>query len=89
VPATVFDAASARALLLECIAAHRGLLPTPPPRVLLQDFDAATYAFELQVHVRDVAQMEEVASQLRFAADAAMRRRMPPPAAPPAPAPSA
>ena len=82
-PATAFDAAAARALLIDCARAQPELKPEPTPEILLIDFDAATYSFEIRGLVGDVTKMDRVASELRLAADAAIRAAMPTPSASP------
>jgi small-conductance mechanosensitive channel len=62
------DAEATRRALLERARAHPRVLATPEPAVLLKDFAADSYRFELRAYVGDAALMDEVASDLRFEA---------------------
>lgn len=61
-----------RDLLLACAKAHPKVLSDPPVSVLLLEIGGG-YTFELEADVADVMTMKEVASDLRFAVDRALR----------------
>ena len=63
-----------RDLLLACAAGHPMVLSDPPPHVLLQEIGGG-YTFELEADVGDATTMRQVASDLRFAVDAALNAR--------------
>lgn len=73
------DPERVRELLIDVASAHRetlgeGDVPSVPgPVVLLQDFADIGLVFELRVFIRDVTRRVVVASDLRFAIDAAFR----------------
>lgn len=62
-----------RDLLLACAAAHPEAQKTPPPSVLLKEIGDG-YGFELVVDIANAERMDEVASDLRFAVDKALRQ---------------
>ncbi|MGE5539246.1 MAG: DUF3772 domain-containing protein [Gemmatimonas sp.] len=62
-----------RDLLLACAREIPKVLSYPPPRALLQDI-GDTYTFELEADIADATTMREVASELRFAVDRALRK---------------
>jgi small-conductance mechanosensitive channel len=61
-----------RDLLLACAAAHPEAQKAPPPSVLLKEIGDG-YGFELVVDIANAERMDEVASDLRFAVDKALR----------------
>jgi potassium-dependent mechanosensitive channel len=72
----VTDAASVRAILLDCAAKHPAVMKGPAaPGVLLKDFSGNSFEFELQVAVPRALEMAKVASDLRFAIDQAFRAK--------------
>lgn len=64
-----------RDLLLSCAKADPNVQADPPPRVLLQAIGGG-YTFELEADVPDATKMKEVASDLRFAVDRELRKRV-------------
>jgi small-conductance mechanosensitive channel len=66
-------AAGGRDLLLASARSVPKVQSHPEPRVLLQDI-GDTYTFELEADVGDATTMREVASDLRYAVDAALRK---------------
>lgn len=64
-----------RDLLLSCAKADPNVQSDPPPRVLLQAIGGG-YTFELEADVPDATKMKEVASDLRFAVDRELRKRI-------------
>jgi small-conductance mechanosensitive channel len=73
--ANVKDAASVKAILLDCAARHPGVMKAPGPSVLLHDFSGNSFEFVLQVAVPRALEMQTVASDLRFAIDQAFRQK--------------
>lgn len=69
------DLATVREVLLEVAAAHEGVLHDPAPHVFLRDFGDSSLDFELTVWLADPQHDPFVTSDLRFAIDAAFRRR--------------
>ncbi len=61
-----------RDMLLACAKAHPKVLSDPPISILLQEIGGG-YTFGLEADVADVTTMKEVASDLRFAVDRALR----------------
>ena len=73
--AGVKDAASVKAILLDCAKDHSGVMKRPGPSVLLKDFNGNNFEFVLQVAVPRALEMQQVASDLRFAIDQAFRQK--------------
>jgi potassium-dependent mechanosensitive channel len=73
--ANVKDAASVKAILLDCAGHHPGVMKSPGPGVLLKDFSGNSFEFVLQVAVPRALEMQHVASDLRFAIDQAFRQK--------------
>jgi small-conductance mechanosensitive channel len=71
----VTDAASVKAILLDCAKGHPGVMKAPGPSVLLRDFSGNNFEFQLQVGVPRALEMQQVASDLRFAIDQAFRQK--------------
>jgi small-conductance mechanosensitive channel len=61
-----------RDLLLACAAGHAEVQKAPAPSVLLKEIGDG-YGFELVVDIDNAEHMDEVASDLRFAVDKALR----------------
>ncbi len=61
-----------RDLLVACAAAHPEVQKTPGPSVLLKEI-GDSYGFELVADIENAERMEQVASDLRFAIDKALR----------------
>lgn len=62
-----------RDLLIACATAHPEAQKTPAPSVLLKEIGDG-YGFELVVDIANAERMDEVASDLRFAVDKALRQ---------------
>jgi potassium efflux system protein len=73
--AGVKDAASVKAVLLDCAKAHPAVMKGPAPSVLLKDFAGNSFEFVLSVAVPRAIEMQNVASDLRFAIDQAFRQQ--------------
>ncbi|HYC66178.1 MAG TPA: DUF3772 domain-containing protein, partial [Reyranellaceae bacterium] len=71
----VKDAASVKAILLDCAGRHPMVMKAAGPGVLLKDFSGNNFEFVLQVAVPRALDMEQVASDLRFAIDQAFRAK--------------
>lgn len=69
------DAASLREMLLACVKARTDVLAHPPPVVLLKDLTADTYVFDVFCFTAEALRRGFIASELRFAIDAALRAR--------------
>jgi potassium efflux system protein len=69
------DAASVKAVLLDCAKAHPAVMKGPAPSVLLKDFAGNNFEFVLSVAVPRATEMQNVASDLRFAIDQAFRAK--------------
>jgi len=67
------DTAKVREVLLEVGKAHDRTVADPEPRVFFQSFGDSSLDFELAVWLRDAEMRMQVASDLRFAIDAAFR----------------
>ncbi len=68
------DVSLVRRVLLEVAVADSRVLKKPAPDVFFQDFGDSALAFELAAWIDDAEQRPRVASDLRFAIDAAFRR---------------
>lgn len=73
--AGVKDAASVKTILLDCAGRHPAVMKMPGPSVLLRDFSGNSFEFMLQVAVPRALEMQQVASDLRFAIDQAFRQK--------------
>jgi small-conductance mechanosensitive channel len=73
--AGIKDAASVKAILLDCAGQHPMVMKRPGPGVLLRDFAGNNFEFVLQVAVPRALEMQQVASDLRFAIDQAFRQK--------------
>ncbi|HEX2114291.1 MAG TPA: DUF3772 domain-containing protein [Alphaproteobacteria bacterium] len=71
----VKDAASVKAILLDCARGHSMVMKAPGPNALLKDFSGNSFEFVLQVAVPRALEMQQVASDLRFAIDQAFRAK--------------
>jgi small-conductance mechanosensitive channel len=73
--AGVKDAASVKDVLLDCAKAHPAVMKGSAPSVLLKDFAGNSFEFVLSVAVPRAIEMQNVASDLRFAIDQAFRQQ--------------
>ncbi|MBL8699211.1 MAG: mechanosensitive ion channel [Alphaproteobacteria bacterium] len=69
------DAASLREMLLGCVRQRSDVLAHPPPIVLLKDLTADAYVFDVFCFTSEALRRGFIASELRFAIDAALRAR--------------
>ncbi|MDJ0611587.1 MAG: DUF3772 domain-containing protein [Kiloniellales bacterium] len=67
------DTAKVRELLLQCAKSHSSVSARPQPNVMFMDFGDSALLFQLRFYIRDMDNYLSVASDLRFAIDAAFR----------------
>jgi small-conductance mechanosensitive channel len=67
------DTAKVREVLLDCLKGHNGIRAWPQPTVLFMDFGDNALLFQLRFYVNKVDDRLSIASDIRFAIDAAFR----------------
>ena len=68
------DVLKAQKLLFECAANHKEVLEKPQPEILLHGFGDNSIDFEMRVFMRDNVLIDNVASDIRYAVEAAFRK---------------
>ncbi len=68
------DTAKVREVLLSCVRGRGDVKAWPQPHVLFMDFGDSALLFELRFFISDVANRLSIASDVRFAIDAAFRK---------------
>jgi len=67
------DTAKVRETLLACVRGRPGIKPWPAPEVVFMDFGDSALIFHLRFHISNILERIIVASDVRFAIDAAFR----------------
>ena len=67
------DTSRVREILRECAEQHHDVQKVPTPQIVFKDFGESALCFELRFFVPDITKRLAIASDLRFAIDAAFR----------------
>jgi small-conductance mechanosensitive channel len=68
------DVPKAQKILFSCAAKHPEVLEKPKPEILLHGFGDNSIDFEMRVYMRDNVLIDNVASDIRYAVEAAFRK---------------